>query len=183
VPLSRLADAATWAPVSARVSTRLGGAEQRVADSLLLMGLAARLWYATLVPAAEGDALLDPACVLVTDDHGALRLGLREPAGWSGASAREVAEVVVTALDPVVRGTRLPDGLAWGNVASALLGLRGVVAGISGWVVEALTHDRLVGTTSPGGRRRSCCLFYRVPGGGLCADCCLDHVPADRGSA
>jgi iron complex transport system ATP-binding protein len=163
--------------VSARVSARLGGAELRVADSLLLMGLAARLWYATLVPAAEGDALLDPACLVVTDEQGALRLGVREPSGWTGASARQVADVVVSALEPVVTGTRLPDGLAWGNVASALLGLRGMAAGISGWVVEALTHDRLVGTTAPGGRRRSCCLFYRVPGGGLCADCCLDRVP------
>jgi iron complex transport system ATP-binding protein len=166
-----------WAPVSLRVSARLGGAEQRVADSLLLMGLAARLWNATLVPAAAGDALLDPACLLVSDDHGALRLGVREPAGWSGVSARQVADVVVQALEPVVLGTRLPDGLAWGNVASALLGVRGVAQGVSGWVVEALTHDRLVGTTAAGGRRRSCCLFYRVPGGGLCADCCLDRVP------
>ena len=26
-------------------------------------------------------------------------------------------------------------------------------------------------------RRRSCCLYYRVPGGGLCGDCCLDRPP------
>ena len=177
LPLADLADPDRWAPVSSRVAARLGGAEQRVADSLLLMGLAARLWYAALVPAAEGDALLDPACLVVTDDHGALQLGVGEPAGWSDARARQVADVVVAALEPIVRRTGLASGLAWGNVASALLGLRGIVPGISGWVVEALTHDVLVGTTSAGGRRRSCCLFYRVPGGGLCADCCLDKLP------
>jgi|GEM_PF-1837329 hypothetical protein len=26
-------------------------------------------------------------------------------------------------------------------------------------------------------RRRSCCLYYRLPGGGLCGDCCLRRVP------
>lgn len=30
-----------------------------------------------------------------------------------------------------------------------------------------------------GYRRRSCCLYYRVPGGGLCGDCVLDTVPGD----
>jgi hypothetical protein len=26
-------------------------------------------------------------------------------------------------------------------------------------------------------RRRSCCLYYRVPGGELCGDCVLSHRP------
>jgi ferric iron reductase protein FhuF len=30
----------------------------------------------------------------------------------------------------------------------------------------------------PAFRRRSCCLYYRVPGGALCADCGLTRVPA-----
>ncbi|MER6471915.1 (2Fe-2S)-binding protein [Streptomyces collinus] len=41
-------------------------------------------------------------------------------------------------------------------------------------------------TTSPGApadhpapafRRRSCCLYYRVPGGGVCGDCCFTRPP------
>jgi hypothetical protein len=75
-----------------------------------------------------------------------------------------------------VGALRLPPGLCWGNVGSALLGLRGLAPEATGAVVEALAHERLVGTTRPDGRRRSCCLLYRA-GGGLCADCCLDRVP------
>jgi ferric iron reductase protein FhuF len=26
-------------------------------------------------------------------------------------------------------------------------------------------------------RRRTCCLFYEVPGAGLCGDCVFDHPP------
>ncbi len=29
-------------------------------------------------------------------------------------------------------------------------------------------------------RRRSCCLYYRVPGGGLCGDCCFDREHRPR---
>jgi len=180
VRVADLADPAVWGPVSDRVGARLGGSERRVADSLLLLGLAARLWYAPLVPAAAGRALLDPASLVVTDEDGALQLGVRAARGWVDGSAQDVADVVVGALDPVVAAVRLPAALAWGNVASALLGLRGVAAGpeLTGWVIDALVHDRLVGTTTAQGRRRTCCLFYRVPGGGLCSDCCLDRVPA-----
>jgi hypothetical protein len=36
------------------------------------------------------------------------------------------------------------------------------------------------GTGLPEFRRRSCCLYYRVPGGGLCGDCCLARRPNGR---
>jgi ferric iron reductase protein FhuF len=26
-------------------------------------------------------------------------------------------------------------------------------------------------------RRQSCCLYYRLPGGGLCGDCCFQRPP------
>jgi iron complex transport system ATP-binding protein len=89
-------------------------------------------------------------------------------------------------------------GLLWGNVASALVGAAGMVASHDAGqpvparpdrcveVLAALLLDRppLAGTTRhrvlPGGRldrlsvvRRSCCLYYRVPGGGTCGDCPL----------
>jgi ferric iron reductase protein FhuF len=40
---------------------------------------------------------------------------------------------------------------------------------------RALAHPYLVGTGKPDlpFRRRSCCLFYRIPGGGTCDDCVL----------
>ncbi|MGW5694872.1 (2Fe-2S)-binding protein, partial [Streptomyces asiaticus] len=38
-----------------------------------------------------------------------------------------------------------------------------------------------LGTAPLGYRRRTCCLYYRVPGGGLCGDCVLREAPG-RGS-
>ncbi|MGW0334914.1 (2Fe-2S)-binding protein, partial [Streptomyces sp. NPDC003011] len=49
---------------------------------------------------------------------------------------------------------------------------------------ELLAHPLLVGTgtftgtlTGTAFRRRSCCLYYRVPGGGVCGDCCFPRDP------
>ena len=52
--LGDLADPAVWAPVSARVSARLGGAEKRVADSLLLIVDAIKEAKSTDPKAIEG---------------------------------------------------------------------------------------------------------------------------------
>lgn len=66
----------------------------------------------------------------------------------------------------------------WGNVASALDGARkaiaatevdGIVRAVLGLGELARTAERL----PPAFRRTSCCLFYRLPGGGLCGDCVL----------
>jgi FhuF 2Fe-2S C-terminal domain len=79
----------------------------------------------------------------------------------------------------------------WGNVASALGGALGMIAtarpdkaaDTAALVGRLLEIGRLRGTSElvrpdPSSERRflvrqSCCLFYRVPGGGLCADCVL----------
>ncbi|MEU1022927.1 (2Fe-2S)-binding protein, partial [Streptomyces sp. NPDC005904] len=37
---------------------------------------------------------------------------------------------------------------------------------------------RTTGTLDPAAfRRRSCCLYYRCPGGGVCGDCCFERPP------
>jgi FhuF 2Fe-2S C-terminal domain len=104
---------------------------------------------------------------------------------------------------------RLPAGLLRGNSASAMTGSLGVLvasspdlAGPAAALTQALlqTEDlrgtgKLVGARPASGsaehanapdrvtfRRRSCCLYYRVPGGGLCGDCCLPHIRTSRGS-
>jgi ferric iron reductase protein FhuF len=73
----------------------------------------------------------------------------------------------------------------WGNTASALVAAARMVAaarpGAAGRarrvVVGLLEAGPLAGAGDLGGgwgfRRRSCCLYYRVPGGGLCGDCVL----------
>ncbi|MEV8156364.1 (2Fe-2S)-binding protein, partial [Streptomyces fradiae] len=43
---------------------------------------------------------------------------------------------------------------------------------------ELLDHPDLAGTLQrPALRRRTCCLYYRCPGGGLCGDCVFDAPP------
>jgi ferric iron reductase protein FhuF len=108
--------------------------------------------------------------------------------------------VVETHLEPLVEAlaaadspARVAPGLLWGNAASALVGTLHVLEAQVGRecplarrVVELLlATGRLRGagrlTAHPAGpvafRRASCCLYYRVPGGGLCGDCVLGGTP------
>jgi ferric iron reductase protein FhuF len=86
-------------------------------------------------------------------------------------------------------------GLLWGNAASALAGTLRVlyawclgegarpgaaaraVALVGELMADPLLRDagglRAGGPGAPAYTRRSCCLYYRVPGGGLCGDCAL----------
>ena len=105
------------------------------------------------------------------------------------ADAVAVRRVVIDRhLRPLVAAVRevtpVAEGLLWGNAASALAGALTVLArdrpatsGPGRRLVEELLEMpplRGAGTFGPRGfRRRSCCLYYRVPGGGLCGDCAL----------
>ena len=87
----------------------------------------------------------------------------------------------------------LPAGLLRGNSASALTGALGALVrwqpALAGpareLAVQLLGQADLAGAGELTGgrelsfRRNSCCLYYRLPGGGLCGDCCLDHPPGD----
>ncbi|MFF4394484.1 IucA/IucC family C-terminal-domain containing protein [Streptomyces sp. NPDC001480] len=84
-------------------------------------------------------------------------------------------------------------GLLWGNAGSALAGAarqlerwartngRTDMADRTRTLTTALfTHPLLSTTGTRTGtafRRRSCCLYYRVPGGGVCGDCCFPRPP------
>ncbi|POX53082.1 ferric iron reductase [Streptomyces sp. Ru71] len=89
---------------------------------------------------------------------------------------------------------RLAPGLLRGNAASALVGAAGqlgrwatahgrpeVAARARALTAALLAHPELAGagtfTAARGFRRRSCCLYYRVPGGGVCGDCCFPSPP------
>jgi hypothetical protein len=91
-------------------------------------------------------------------------------------------------MEPLAAGLRvnLAPGLLSGNIASALVGTsRALLAArpdLRGPIVE-MTNDLLdTGCLTGSGvitsgdldfRRLSCCLFYRLPGGGTCGDCPL----------
>jgi FhuF-like iron-sulfur protein len=174
---------------------RLRTGERRVAASILFQGYAARLWSPVLGCVALG---------MPPPDLAARRLRWRyrpgEPVGLNLAPPEPAAEpvppmIVHEHLAPMVaalhRLTGVARNLLWGNASSALAGtltaldLAGVRTGAATAVVRGLLESAPLRGTGvlastggrPGFRRRSCCLYYRLPGGGLCGDCCLTRVP------
>ncbi|MGH8932717.1 MAG: (2Fe-2S)-binding protein [Egibacteraceae bacterium] len=104
--------------------------------------------------------------------------------------------VVTSHLQPLTaavrREVKIAEPLLWGNAASALVGAVGVLAGqlenahdVARTARGVLTRLLDTGVLRQTGRltigrrgrlfftRRSCCLYYRAPGGGLCGDCPL----------
>ncbi|WFB11931.1 (2Fe-2S)-binding protein [Streptomyces sp. LX-29] len=177
--------------------------ERRVAASLAFQGLAARLWSIALGPAAltglvpdlsPGALWWNPARTAPDD------LWLPEPRPLTvdpvlaAASLRQT--VLLANLTPLHHATRaacrVSGPLLWGNAASALAGTLRVwqdwchrgrrpdAADRAAQLTRDLFADpplRDTGGWTPGPRpsfrRNSCCLYYRVPGGGLCGDCAL----------
>jgi hypothetical protein len=179
-----------------KVARSLRAPEVRVAASLAHQGLAARLWSVALGCAALHGRIpdLDPG-LLHWDPDGTAPDDL-----W----LREVRALPVASLDTVVRERHLTPlaaavearyrvsvRLLWGNAGSALAGSvrmldrwarangRTVVAERArALAADLLTRPGLSRTLDPAtGRRRSCCLYYRLPAGGLCGDCCFDRPP------
>ncbi|WP_189491844.1 (2Fe-2S)-binding protein [Streptomyces antnestii] len=184
-----------------KVARALSVAEERVAVSVAQLGLAARLWSVSLGSAALFGRVpdLDPALLRWDPDASApddlfLAAGPRDlPA--DGASLR--ALVLDRHLEPLSAALRarhrVSAPLLRGNAGSALAG---AAREISRWARRAGRSDiaararlltaelfedpRLAGTGTRTGsafRRTSCCLYYRVPGGGLCGDCCFERPP------
>ncbi|GHE06371.1 (2Fe-2S)-binding protein [Streptomyces alanosinicus] len=184
----------------ATVADRLRTAEPRVAASLAQQGLAARLWSAALGCAVLYDAVPDLGPRLLRWDPRAAApddLYLTELHPLPGDAATLAATVLQGHLQPL--GDTLSarfgcaPGLLWGNAASALAGAAGqldrwarvhgrtdVAARAGALTDELLAHPLLRPTGTRDGtafRRRSCCLYYRVPGGGVCGDCCFTRPP------
>ncbi|WP_344972704.1 (2Fe-2S)-binding protein [Streptosporangium fragile] len=201
-PLTALhADVAGLGSMVSGVARRLGTGERRIAASLLFQGLAARFWSPVVGAVALRGVLPDlvPARVRWRPvPAGPLPLLAADPAGWEVADPGRVAgllyrNVVDELLDPLAQAVRettgIAAGLLWGNAASALAGtLRTIVTERPDAAPRALRLTRellglgvLRGTGElaepvPGQPffvRRSCCLHYRLPGGGTCGDCSL----------
>lgn len=192
------------------ITGRLGTNEQRVGGSILVQGLAARLWSPVLAVLLlqRRVAELDPVTTWWSPELDAGRLHVSGPrcgATTSDGASEVVRTVVDLHLRPLTAAVRawvtLPEALIWGNAASALVGSLGVLARArpdlaraGGDLVQTLIgSEPLVGAgkfagadaRTPEGHgkvrgfvRTSCCLYYRVPGGGLCGDCALTTAPA-----
>jgi ferric iron reductase protein FhuF len=180
-------------PLVDAVGAGLGHPERRVAASLTVLGYAARLVGPTLAVLLRDGILLDtdPARVHHAYAPGTgFTLTMPDPAGRAAPVDAWGPAVVDAHLAPVIRAVRaavpVAAGLLWGNVAS---GLTGALAALAGAVPLAECHEagRVLldhGPLRGSGyldvragrlrfRRRSCCLFYRLPGGGTCGDCPL----------
>jgi hypothetical protein len=175
----------------------LGVTEARVAAATVHLGYAARLWSPVLYCALAYGLVPDLTELRVGTSPG-LRLNVPEPRGWRASGPGPLAglayrTVVDGHLEPLRRGlpVKIAAGLLHGNAAAAMTGaLRVLTAARPGLTGQAralaqalLATGLLRGTgelTSPGVDflRRSCCLFYRVPGGGTCGDCPLPARPA-----
>ncbi|ARP68886.1 ferric iron reductase [Streptomyces pluripotens] len=186
------------------VADRLRTRELRVSASLTQQALAARLWSAALGCAVLYGRLPDLDARLLRWDFRAsapddLWLTALRP---RPADAATLAGIVLHShLVPLEAGLKscygIAAGLLRGNAASALAGaarelerwaraggLSDVVARTRALTAELFTHPdlRTAGTPTDASvgtafRRRSCCLYYRVPGGGVCGDCCFIRPP------
>ncbi|MFF0221287.1 (2Fe-2S)-binding protein [Streptomyces sp. NPDC004629] len=182
------------------VARRLRAPEPRVSASVAQQGLAARLWSAALGCAALYGRVpdLDPRLLRWDPEAGApddlWLTGVRALPGTAAVLADTVLHAHLGPLGEALRARYgIAAGLLWGNAGSALAGAareldrwaRGSGRGDVADRARALTADlfahpllsptgTFAGTTF---RRRSCCLYYRVPGGGLCGDCCLSRPP------
>ncbi|GHE81908.1 hypothetical protein GCM10014715_41930 [Streptomyces spiralis] len=189
-----------------RVADGIRAAEPRVAASVAQQALMARLWSTVLGCAVLYGRIpdLDPRLLRwapagsAPDD-----LWLTRVRGLP-ADADTLADAVLHGhLQPLAAALRvrhrLAPGLSRGNAASALAGAARQLARLArdhgrpgagdharDLAARLLAHPLLAGTGTlddTGFRRRSCCLYYRVPGGGVCGDCCFTRAPRSSARA
>ncbi|MFC5053008.1 (2Fe-2S)-binding protein [Saccharothrix xinjiangensis] len=168
-----------------RIAARYRTAEPRVAASLFFLSYTARLLSPVVAALAVGGAAPDvrPANLWWRYDEDGLRVRLKEPVG--GVGVAESLAPVVAAVRSVVP---VAPGLLWGNAASSAAGaLRVVARGGAASAEECVRLGEELFAEPPlrgagefvpfpgevAFRRRNCCLYYRLDGGGKCGDCAL----------
>jgi FhuF 2Fe-2S C-terminal domain len=211
-----LADRVTHARAVIAGRAGLAPAEvaERVAASIVFLGLASRL-----VSPSLGAAVLGGVVPYLTLDNlwwrpvegGPVPLaagpvtgrGIGDPLAGDPLAGRALDDAARLLSEHCVRGMADPVARAFqglfrlsplvlrGNIASALAGAAGMLAGsfpdraetAAQLTARMLALEPLRGTgelVQPDASRprrflvrRSCCLFYRIPGGGTCGDCVL----------
>jgi hypothetical protein len=173
----------------------LGTDDRRVAGSIAFQGLAARLWSLTAGAAVVAGIVPDlPADAVRLTTVDPVTPYLVAPASWRvlDATAGSLVDVTLARqLDPLATAVAdtagTPRHVLTGNAASALVGTFRVLAAdaglaerVSSLATAVFARPELAGTGTldvtgrlPAFRRTDCCLYYRVPGGGLCGDCVL----------
>ncbi len=168
--------------------------EPRVAASLFFQGYAARLLSPAIGCLATSGCVPDmtPGRLRWRRPAGALiELGMTAGPGWAAPAGTLIGLVVRAAVDghflpladEVRARVRISGAILLDNAASALIGglrLLGERHGVD-WRPQAaaalaqpsLRDSGVLLASEPFFVRRSCCLYYRVPGGGKCADCPL----------
>jgi hypothetical protein len=202
LPLVELSDPDALAERVVAAGTVLAGPPRAVA-SVTFLGIASRL----VSPPFAAFVL---AGVLPVPDRlwwrpvpsGPLRIAYEIATAAPADAATFVAASVTDTVGPVLRAFadryRISAKVMWGNVASALAGAAGVLADSrpehadrAGVVLErVLAGPPLAGAGTmvrpdPARARRflirhNCCLYYRIAGGGVCADCVLMPEAARR---
>ncbi|MBC9713768.1 (2Fe-2S)-binding protein [Streptomyces sp. TRM66268-LWL] len=182
----------------AKVRAAIAAPEVRIAASIAQLGLAARLSSIALGSAVLHDRIpdFDPARLHWDPDASS-----PDDLFLATAASRPVPDLAAIVLDqhlaPLAAALRvelrISERLLWGNAGSAVAAAAREIhrwAGRTGHpqaaarartLADTLFADpRLTGTgtfEAPGFRRRSCCLYYRIPGGGVCGDCCFRTPP------
>ena len=183
-----------------QVAEQLGGVPRRIAASLLSLSVSARITALVLGTGALHGAVprLHDRLRWRPWSGGPAPLWIERPEAVGhddelpAAAARELGATLGPVLDAVSAQASVSEQVTWGNVASSLggalrmlltqrpdssaaalalaVGMTGQppLAGL-GEFVEEPSHPTGVGFV-----RRTCCLFYRVPGGGTCGDCVLN---------
>lgn len=197
-------DAAGWHPVRQSYADgcadlvdatvrRYRTTDLRIGASLVHLAHATRLWSPVLAGALGHGVIPDLNDLQRADDGAQLRIP--EPVGEAvnSPSADLLYRVVVQQhMKPLAAGLRvkLAHALLAGNIASALVGASGALLSarpdlrrpIVRITKAILDTGMLAGSgtiTGPnlGFRRRSCCLFYRIPGRPVCGDCVFRRTP------
>ncbi|HEX5253831.1 MAG TPA: (2Fe-2S)-binding protein [Mycobacterium sp.] len=164
----------------------------RIGASLVHLGHATRLW-SPMLACAIGHGVLPDLQDLQRADGGP-QLRLPQPVGEPVTSPvpEVLYRIVVTEhMRPLAAAlpVKLAPALLAGNVASALVGAAQALLSARPDLQPAIVQTtRLLldtGVMAGSGvlsgpqlafRRRSCCLFYRLPGGTLCGDCGLHRT-------
>ncbi|MEE2032951.1 (2Fe-2S)-binding protein [Rhodococcus chondri] len=178
-PTSTLRDTDVRNTLVSAVAERMGTTEMRVAASTVFFGYAARLWSVAIGSVAvSGRCIrLDPGELLWRGDGSITHLHIERPRFGESAAV----EVLDRQVGPLIAawGDVVAPGLMWGNTASALAGAGRMIGDAASPLVDALLDEpRLRESLDRStGRRRSCCLFYRTPSGGMCGDCVFPSRP------
>ena len=190
-PIAELAGPRAVAELVEAASRSLGEVEPRVTASVTFLGAAARLVSPPLGALVIGGVLPSARLWWRRADGPGWQIGYDDPAPAGRPLSEELAGLVTPVLAAFRTAYAVSPKVLWGNVTSAVAGATGLLADVgpayaaraNEVATEVLGRPPLAGTGTlvqpdPGCARlflvrRSCCLYYRVPGGGLCGDCIL----------